>query len=1114
MSVTDDDVLFGPPIVSHIDCAKCSKDIYIRPRKNLYHVKCVICNRYLHVYCVLLPYNRRNDLMHSNDWYMCDDCSNLHIPFNTLDDLEFKKALYISDLNDLDVLPDLNNVEFLSENSLDDPLSVNIDQSFIPGSSKYFMPCEFHTRIDKFPDYLSILHVNLNSLNEKTHENLCDLIIPLRNKVSIIAVSETRLKSKSDTSNLNIPGYLPLSEDVRHDSDTFAGGVCLYVKDNIRALPRSDLKLNMDGVENLWFEIEQPKKNVILGLIYRHPRKLKNEINEFTEKLDLILQKINHEKKLACVTGDINLNLLNYENSPGVSDYLNMLFTNHFFPTVTRPTRIVPHHTPSLIDHFYYNSLDTEIETGVITYPISDGHLPIFSIIHTSPSLANEDRYFRCYKNFNEKEFIQKLKFSFSDFIEKSKDIDCPNFLYNEFLKTFYILLNQEAPYRKMRRKEIKLCSKPWITKGILKSLNNKVKLYKNFFLSGNIQQQNYYRKYCNVLTRIKEKSKVLYYENSFEKLKSDSKKTWKLINSIVNIKPKNKSSPKLIKANNCSYNKPEEIANKFNHFFRNVGPNLAKNIPNSEKNFSEYLSDPVQNTFQAEPCTRQEIIKLIKDLKSTKSLGLDLIPTKIIKIASEEIATPLMLIFNLSFSKGIFPDKLKKSKIIPIYKSESHFELTNYRPISILPCLSKILERLMYNRLTKFLIDNDILYKFQFGFRKDHSTNLALLEITDTIYKNLDDGNFIFSLYVDLSKAFDTVNFEILFHKLEHYGIRGQELDWFKSYVSKRSQSVEINNSISEPLETICGVPQGSNLGPLLFLIYINDLPNASDILNFRLFADDTKIYFISDSLYEIQDKIDTEFPKVSDWFNSNKLSLNIKKTHYVLYKPLNKQEPLTLTLILNNELILRKDHAKYLGLYFDDKMSWDKQITALTLKLSKAIGILYKLKRYASQSILRNVYYSIIHPHLIYGIMSWGATSITSLNSLQGKQNRALKLVFDLPWRLETNPIYFNNKFLKINELYHLELIRFMYKFYHNLLPPAFSLYFTKIETISPYNTRLASNHNFRLPAVNRNYGLKSQSYTGIKLWSQIPTDAKFINYSNFKTFSFNHMLSRYNE
>ncbi len=768
---------------THRDCAKCRRDIYVRPRHNPYHVTCSFCDKYFHVFCIFIERNLLNDIALKKDYYMCNQCKSDIFPFQNLTKFDFKRNFFLNDINDFEELPDLLGSDFFNnygvEESIDEGLPFNLK------TSKYFTANSMHKKIDSNHNKLSFLHANLNSLNEKYYDNLIELLNPLNNKFNILAISETRLKSTSDLSILSIPGYKPLTPEFCDFSNTAAGGVALYIDEHLDAFPRTDLKIQVPSCENVWFEINQGKseKNIIFGLIYRHPVKLINNILEFSEALEKTLEKINSERKISFITGDINLNLLDV-NGPGIANFCNMLFSNIHLPLITKPTRIVPDKNPSLLDHFYTNAFDSDIETGICIYPISDGHLPIFAIIDIKPDLVDKKLFIRNYKKFKSEEFCGQLKLALSDFNEKTEGINDPNILYEKFFKIFYSILNTYAPLKKLTPKELKIFNKPWLSKGILKSINNRAKMYRSFYLFGDINMKSYYKKYSNLLTHIKESSKKLYYERKFDELKNDIKKTWKTINSIVNIRKTKKNNLTSIKSGNDIISDPHDIANHFNEFFRGIGPKLASKIPTCNKSFRDYLKNPVQETFIANLCTPDEISKTIHELKKTNSCGIDNVPTSIIKISKDIISEPLCKIFNSSFSTGIFLDKLKIAKIIPIHKAESTTNVSNYRPISLLSCFSKVLERLMYKRLISFINRHSILYNFQFGFRTDHSTQLALLESTDQIYNSLDQSEFFLALYLDLSKAFDTVDLNILLDKLEHYGIRGNELQWFESYI------------------------------------------------------------------------------------------------------------------------------------------------------------------------------------------------------------------------------------------------------------------------------------------------------------------------------------------
>ena len=283
-------------------------------------------------------------------------------------------------------------------------------------------------------------------------------------------------------------------------------------------------------------------------------------------------------------------------------------------------------------------------------------------------------------------------------------------------------------------------------------------------------------------------------------------------------------------------------------------------------------------------PATEEEIYKIINHLKDSAS-GWDEIPPKIIKTVKSDITSPVTYLCNLSFDTGVVPDELKLAKVVPIHKSGQLSNFTNYRPVSVLCSFSKIYERLVYNRLINFLYLNDTLYKYQFGFREQHSTELALILLLDKITEAIENNEYSVAIFLDLSKAFDMVNHKILLSKLEFYGVRGLPLQWFNSYLSNRKQYVSYNGSNSCHLNISCGVPQGSILGPLLFLVFINDLHNVSENLFFILFADDSNLLLNGPNLNDLCRQMNTELINVVNWFKMNKLCLNVKKTNFMVF-------------------------------------------------------------------------------------------------------------------------------------------------------------------------------------------------------------------------------------
>jgi hypothetical protein len=285
-------------------------------------------------------------------------------------------------------------------------------------------------------------------------------------------------------------------------------------------------------------------------------------------------------------------------------------------------------------------------------------------------------------------------------------------------------------------------------------------------------------------------------------------------------------------------------------------------------------------------PVTPDEFSNSNLSLSSNNWSGPNSIPIKILKLIHQDISFPLSNIINLSFTKGRFPSTLKLSKVIPVFKKGSPLESSNYRPISLLSNIEKIFEKLMHSRLLSFLDSHSIIYCRQYGFRKSHSTIHALINIVERIRQCIDKGHAAVGVFVDLTKAFDTVDHSILLSKLSHYGVRGITNCWFKSYLASRSQFVSISNCKSELKSILHGVPQGSVLGPLLFLLYINDLHEAIKFSEVNLFADDTTLFQFGASLKSLSDNVNTDLSLLSDWLNANKIALNASKTEYVLFK------------------------------------------------------------------------------------------------------------------------------------------------------------------------------------------------------------------------------------
>jgi len=512
----------------------------------------------------------------------------------------------------------------------------------------------------------------------------------------------------------------------------------------------------------------------------------------------------------------------------------------------------------------------------------------------------------------------------------------------------------------------------------------------------------------------------------------------------------------------------PKIISNEFNDFFVNVGPSLASKIQNMGRNYDDYLKEPIQKSMFMKPIVELEIIKIINTFDQYKSAGHDEIGNLIVKRVANEIALPLTMIFNLSFTSGTVPNNLKVAKVIPIYKKDDADQFSNYRPVSVLPCFSKILERLVFNRCTQFIDGHDILNKQQFGFRANHSTYMAIMQVVDKLNKAVENNESTIGIFLDLSKAFDTIDHNILLYKMKHYGFRGVVYDWFESYLNNRKQYVNFNNSRSDLKDIICGVPQGSILGPLLFILYVNDIVNTSNKFNFTLFADDTTILYSHKDIKNQVPVINRELQEVSNWFKANKLSVNASKTNFMLMgtpQTTSKYDDdgnECLEIVLNETKLERVVSTKFLGIIIDENTTWKQHIDAITKTISRNIGVINKLKQFIPERILYSLYCSLVLPYINYGILVWGNTYKTYLEKILKLQKWAMRTISNSHYRSHSGPLFAKYNIINVFDTYNLELGVFMFKYSAGMLPSVFDNFFTKRSEIHNYQTRYKNDYN----------------------------------------------------
>ena len=934
----------------------------------------------------------------------------------------------------------------------------------------------------------TILCVNARSL-VSNFASLLSYLSTVNFMFDFIIIIESWLKKDRDV-GYEIEGYK--SHSIYRDDNRRGGGIKIYHRNYICAQVVNNLTVLNDDTESLFLEASIPSlKKFYIGGLYRPPD---SNINNFLNFIDTTLNEIDCKKCI--ITGDMNLNIEKINDRPNVRSYYDLFNSYGYSNTISLPTYFSSSYddVTSCIDHLWTNISQIK-ESFVITPPFSDHHaICTYFDINYERALVNIN--FRDYSKRNIEKFENNSSLEFSEFTP-GEDVETMSKDIISFLKKlqekYFPIKNKQISNKRLRA--------PWITSDILKCIRKRHHWYR--LVRRNAITRSSYNYYCRCLNRLLLLAENCYYRKKLQGLKSNPKSNWKTINKLMNNN-KQDSFQDTFTIDGSKTSDLSKITNGFNDYFISYPASIRESIsPPSSPNINPIPRN--ENNMFMHYATNNELIKIIKELK--KEGGLDDISRRFLKLASSQIAPYLRDLFNKCIQAGLYPTEFKIAKVTPVYKKAQRDSVTNYRPISVLSNLSKIFETLIYNRIKRFFHSYDLLSNKQFGFRDGSNTELATLHVINKIMPSIQDRKFAICVFLDYRACFDTICRNILFTKLERYGVRGLPLELIKSYFHGRKQFVCIKKVHSMVREQNIGVIQGSKTGPLFFDIYANDFNSLCLNDENILYADDTSLVYLGDDVDSLCDHVNSRLSTMLNWCKVNQISLNVNKCEYMLItNRINHAEPY---IYIGNESVERTNCFKYLGVFLDSSLRFHKQVDTVYSRLSKVSGISYRLRNHLDESSAKKIYYAFVQSILSYCICIWGGVIRVFgwAECLEKIQKRILKNLF---YNIQNECIFKTKGILKFSDLYKVSMAVYMHDIISGRLPSLSE--FIPLETRNhPQNTR--NRHQLITPYPRVETVRCSFKFQIIDIWNRVPENLKSIpSRKSFKKSLTRHFLDLY--
>ena len=925
---------------------------------------------------------------------------------------------------------------------------------------------------------LIIGHLNINSLRDK-FEALGQIV---KHNLDILILSETKLDHTFPDSQFYMGGYRLIRED-RDKNGQYGGGIAMFIREDI---PCKELKFQVAReIEGIFLEINLRSKKWLLMTGY-NPKK--ESITHFLKYISQGIDKYLCKYDNLLLIGDFNSELCEKD----INEFCD-LYT--FKSLIKEPTCFKNKYNPTCIDLILTNQKthfqnSTTIETG-----LSDFHKMVVTVLKTNFQKSSPTTIkFRNYSKFNDEDFRLELS------NELLLNCELNNITYAEFKHIFMRVLNQHAP---LKTKIIRANNAPFMNKSLRKHIMTRSRLKNKLNNEPSEKNEKAYKKQRNLCVNLFKKAKKEYYTNLNPSVIADNKKFWTVIKPLFSDKTKVRNKIILIEGENI-LSEDKEVAEKLNSFFINAVNNLgiegydtSEFINNEDNSFIINLKDKfkshpsilkIKENINVAPNMQFSFNSMdINDVKNKirnlneKTTSPDDIPAKILKTSYDVVSPYITEIYRISCQEKGFPKCLKEADVTPIHKKGERSQKGNYRPVSILPTISKIFEKDMFEQIYSYF--QKYFSPYLFGFRKGYNTQYCLAILIESWKKAIDNNKNAGAILTDLSKAFDSLNHELLLAKLEAYGFDEPSLHFIHSYLSDRKQRTKINNTFSNWTSVESGVPQGSILGPLLFNIYMNDIFWFTPDIQIANYADDSTPYATSKDIESLLDILEKNTEILMLWFKQNYMKSNNDKCHLLI------SSPDDVTIKIGCEEINNDKNVKLLGVTIDHKLNFSEHVKILCKKASIKLHALARVSKYMSSNKLRIIMKSFIESQFGYCPLIWMFHNRTLNNRINRIHERALRLVY------KDNISTFEELLNKDGSfcIHHRNLQKLaieMYKVKQNMAPELMNNIFIQKE--NAYNLR--RKHIWKMRAVKSVYhGTESLSFRGPKTWDILPTDIK---------------------